>query len=160
MGVDGVPSWVRVRSPDESKPMRGGGVVPELVDIRVAVADGRYTVAVSGELDILSAGKLEAVLLEISGDSASALRLDLSELTFMDSTGLRTILLAKELCDSHGFELSLVPGPPKVQRLFEVTALLRVLPFEGDGAGDAAGNGAGIEAVRRHKTVGGQLRRA
>jgi anti-anti-sigma factor len=134
--------------------------MPELVDIRVAVADGRYTVAVSGELDIVSAAKLEAVLLQISADSASAMRLDLSGLTFMDSTGLRTVLLAKELCDSHGFELSLVPGPPKVQRLFEVTALLRVLPFEGDGAGDAACNGRGVAPLRKPKTVGGQLRRA
>jgi anti-anti-sigma factor len=134
--------------------------MPELVDIHVAVADGRYTVAVSGELDILSASRLEAVLLKISGDSASAIRLDLSRLTFMDSTGLRTVLLAKELCDSHGLELSLVPGPPRVQRLFEVTALLRVLPFEGDGAGDAAGNRRGIAPLPEHKTVGGQLRRA
>lgn len=140
--------------------MRGGWVMPELVDIRVAVADGRYTVAVTGELDIVSAGKLEAVLLQISGDSASAVRLDLSGLTFMDSTGLRTVLRAKELSDSHGFELSLVPGPPKVQRLFEVTALLRVLPFERDRAGDAAGNGGGNAPLRQHKTVGGQLRRA
>jgi anti-anti-sigma regulatory factor len=66
----------------------------------------------------------------------------------MDSTGLRTVLLAKELCDSHGFELSLVPGPPKVQRLFELTALLDVLPFDGGrdelsdgGADDVSGKG-------------------
>jgi anti-anti-sigma factor len=125
-----------------------GNVLPELVDIGVVVADGRYTVAVSGELDISSAAKLEAVLLEICGDSATAVRLDLSGLTFMDSTGLRTVLLAKELCDSHGTELSLVPGPPKVQRLFEVTALLRVLPFEQEGANDGSGNDGGVAPER------------
>jgi anti-anti-sigma regulatory factor len=47
----------------------------------------------------------------------------------MDSTGLRTVLLAKELTDTLGCELSIVPGPPSVQRIFEITALLDGLPW-------------------------------
>jgi anti-anti-sigma factor len=53
----------------------------------------------------------------------------------MGSTGLRLILLAKELCEEHGYDFLLVPGPANIQRMFELTGLLDVLPFEADGSG-------------------------
>jgi hypothetical protein len=39
------------------------------------------------------------------------------------------VLRVKELADSHGYEFLLVPGPPSIQRLFEMTGLLHRLPF-------------------------------
>jgi anti-anti-sigma factor len=62
----------------------------------------------------------------------TALTLDLSATTFIDSSGLRAVLLGKELTDEQGHGFSIIPGPPKVQRLFELTALLDVLPFESE----------------------------
>jgi hypothetical protein len=39
-------------------------------------------------------------------------------------------LLAKELCEQHGYEFLLIAGPRNIQRMFELTGLLDVLPFQ------------------------------
>jgi anti-sigma B factor antagonist len=93
-------------------------------------ADGpRHVLVLSGELDMASSPVLEDAVRAICTDSAETLTVDLSGLTFMDSTGLRVVLLAKELCESHHCELLVVPGPAQIQRLFEVTGILERLPF-------------------------------
>lgn len=84
----------------------------------------------SGDLDIASASALKEMLLDTSREGTTGITLDLRGLTFMDSTGLFMILFAKELADTNGYDLSLIPGPPKIQRIFELTALLDLLPFQ------------------------------
>ena len=49
--------------------------------------------------------------------------LDLRNLSFMDSTGLRLIVVAERRARESGHRLVIVEGPPWVQRLFEVTGL-------------------------------------
>jgi anti-sigma B factor antagonist len=88
-----------------------------------------HTLVMVGELDMASAPPLDAALHRICADGAEQVALDLSRLTFMDSTGLRVMLVAKDLCERHGCEFQLIPGPAQVQRLFEVTGLLEQLPF-------------------------------
>ncbi len=90
---------------------------------------GRHTLVLSGELDMAWAPALDATLHRLCSEETEAIVLDLSRLTFMDSTGLRAVLLAEELCEYHHCRLELIPGPQQVQRLFEVTGLLQRLPF-------------------------------
>ncbi|MEA2200782.1 MAG: anti-sigma factor antagonist [Solirubrobacteraceae bacterium] len=111
-----------------------GSTLPEPFEAQDVLRDGRRTLILSGDLDIASASALKEMLLDISRDGTTAITLDLRGLTFMDSTGLFMILFAKELADTNGFDLSLIPGSPKIQRIFELTALLDLLPFE---AGEA-----------------------
>jgi len=47
----------------------------------------------------------------------------------MDSSGLHAILTCSALCLEDGCELSLIPGPEHVQRVFEITAVTERLPF-------------------------------
>jgi anti-sigma B factor antagonist len=98
----------------------------ELLDESVGA---RHTLALIGELDMASAPALDAALRRICTDGTEAVALDLSRLMFMDSTGLRVMLVAKELCERHGCEFQLVRGPAQVQRVFEVTGLIEQLPF-------------------------------
>jgi anti-sigma B factor antagonist len=107
---------------------------PEPFYVRDVVQDGHHRLRLSGELDILAAPRLETVIRRVCAGGPTGLTLDLSRATFIDSSGLRAILLAKELTDEHGYGFALVPGPPNVQRLFELTALLDVLPFEAESA--------------------------
>jgi anti-sigma B factor antagonist len=88
-----------------------------------------HTLALIGELDMASAPALDQTLHRICTDTTGAVTLDLSRLTFMDSTGLRVMLMARDLCERHDCELQLIPGPAQIQRLFEVTGLLEQLPF-------------------------------
>ena len=89
----------------------------------------RHVLVLSGELDMASSPALDGAVRGICAGPTEALTIDLSRLTFMDSTGLRMVLLAKELCEGHGCEFLVVPGPPQIQRLFEVTGILERLPF-------------------------------
>lgn len=89
----------------------------------------RHVLVLSGELDMASSPALDEAVRGICTGPTEALTVDLSRLTFMDSTGLRVVLLAKELCEGHGCDFLVVPGPPQIQRLFEVTGILERLPF-------------------------------
>ena len=58
--------------------------------------------------------------------------LDLSELNFIDSLGVKAVLAAAALCANHEYEFLVTPGLPKVQRVFELTGLVEFLPFDED----------------------------
>jgi anti-anti-sigma factor len=94
-----------------------------------------HTRLLSGELDMDASSGLQATISALCRDGASRLVLDLSDLTFMDLMGLRTITFAKELCEWHRCELGIVPGPEPVQRVFALTDLLDAMPFEAAGSG-------------------------
>jgi anti-anti-sigma factor len=102
-------------------------------DVEDWVDGSRHILVLSGELDMRSSADLEAMVLVAKRD-ATSLTLDLSRLTFIDLRGLRMVLFAKELCEWDGCEFRLVPGPPSVERVFELTDLLDVLPFDPDAA--------------------------
>jgi anti-anti-sigma factor len=90
---------------------------------------GRRTLILTGRLDLVSAPMLNATLLKRRGYGTNKIALDLSELTSIDSTGVRSVLSAKELSESHGYEFVLIPGPRHIQRFFELAGLLDVLAF-------------------------------
>jgi anti-sigma B factor antagonist len=96
-----------------------------------ARADGdRRTLAIAGELDLATAPELEARAEQLCAEGRE-LVFDLSELAFIDSTGLLAILKTRELCAERRCGFFLTPGPPPVQRLFELTGLVDRLPFLG-----------------------------
>jgi anti-sigma B factor antagonist len=105
---------------------------PRPFEVQDVVSDGRHRLVLSGELDLAPAAELEALLLRLCADGTKEIALDLSKLRFMGSTGLRIVLLAKELCEQHGYEFRLVAGPANIQRMFEMTGLLNVLPFQAE----------------------------
>jgi anti-anti-sigma factor len=55
--------------------------------------------------------------------------LDLRGLTFMDSSGLHLITRWVNEASQDGFAFELEPGPPAVQRIFELTAVTDALPW-------------------------------
>jgi anti-anti-sigma factor len=82
----------------------------------------------AGELDLATVPELEARAEQLCAEGRE-LVLDLSEVAFIDSTGLLAILKTRELCAERGCGFFLTPGPPAVQRLFELTGLADRLPF-------------------------------
>jgi anti-anti-sigma factor len=106
-------------------PGKGPNIAP--LSIRNTVRAGRQCLAVTGELDLDSAGRLEEAVRQVCG-SGNGLVIDLRKVTFMDSTGLRVLIVAATLCEEKGHELQIVPGED-IQRVLEMTGLDRVLPF-------------------------------
>jgi anti-anti-sigma factor len=118
----GVPT----REPMMPRPPSGGFTVEPADD-----ATSR-TLTLTGELDTLSVPVLEAAIARYCTGEPRALTLDLSQLTFIDSSGLWTILAAMRWCERQGRAFSVLPGSEAVQQVFEVTGLIDVLPFAGD----------------------------
>jgi anti-sigma B factor antagonist len=101
-------------------------------DFDVAQARGEggvLTLRPAGELDIATAPRLERALL-FERRPGDRVMLDLADLEFLDSTGLRVIVQAVEASRTGGWELTLRQGRPAVRRVFEISGVIGALPFE------------------------------
>jgi len=65
--------------------------------------------------------QLEQELVQASNDGSGMIVLDLRELDFIDSTGLRTLLVEHERSREKGGELALIRGSRQVDRLMTIT---------------------------------------
>jgi anti-sigma B factor antagonist len=93
-------------------------------------ADG-VRVCPIGEIDLSTVGEVRAQLDELRSAGFTRLILDLRGATFLDSSGVRLALDANANSAADGTEFAIVPGPPAVQRTFEVAGLSARLPFIG-----------------------------
>ena len=111
------------------------GVVPERPEFEVTVSadDGVRVVAVSGELDIDTMVEFGAAL--TTGALGATTVVDLRGLTFIDSSGVSGLLAAARRAQEAGRRLVCVPGPPSIQRIFQLTGVDTVLEWV-DGPGD------------------------
>jgi anti-anti-sigma factor len=101
-----------------------------LLRFQTTVTGDIAVVALTGELDVAGSALLEQELERVGVDhSPSALVLDLSELDFMDSTGLRLVVLADQRSREDGRAFALVRGKEDVQRVFEITRMTDRLRF-------------------------------
>ena len=80
----------------------------------------------SGEADAAIAPTLRARLHELQEADYAQVVVDLSQVTFVDSTVLGVLVAAHRFCRSLGGELRLVVSEPRVRRLFEITGLTGV----------------------------------
>jgi anti-sigma B factor antagonist len=106
---------------------------PEVLNrLQISIEHQSHVVVVrlTGEVDVATGPELEQRLQEIETGGHTHVLIDLSEVEFMDSTGLRSIVRAQYFADANGRRLTLRRGSPQVQRLFEITGLLDRLVFE------------------------------
>jgi anti-sigma B factor antagonist len=89
-------------------------------------ADGVATVRLEGELDIASAPVLDASLADVEGNGTGTVVLDLAGVRFIDSTGLRSLLSARQRAETAGRTLRLTNIPVDVERVFDVTGVRRI----------------------------------
>ncbi len=95
----------------------------------IALAGARG-LALRGELDLTGAPRIEEQIQSALLEGAGAYVLDLSGLTFMDSTGVNTLLRARSLLGREQRELVVVCPPGPVRRVLDVIGIADVLaPF-------------------------------
>jgi anti-anti-sigma factor len=85
--------------------------------------DGEYRVALLGDCDLASEARLDAALDEVQSRGPVRLVIDLRGLRFIDSSGLRVILRARERSLATGGALELIRGSEPVHRVFALTRL-------------------------------------
>jgi anti-sigma B factor antagonist len=98
-------------------------------DLRIVRDKGRLQIVPCGELDIATAGQLELAVDDATADAVPELVLDLRELTFMDSTGLRTLAQANAKATQAGTALWIWRGPRQIDRVLEISGLGPLLPL-------------------------------
>jgi anti-anti-sigma factor len=91
--------------------------------------EDEHVITLHGELDLATAGDLERELMRVEASGVRSIVIDLAGLTFMDSTGIRLMLSADARARDASISLSLRRGPLAVQRVFELTGLVDLLPF-------------------------------
>jgi len=80
-------------------------------------------VDVRGEIDIDSAPELDAVIRSHCDEGTSSVVLDLTEVTFMGSTGVNLLVALKIDCERRGIDLRLVASSRAVLHPLELTGL-------------------------------------
>lgn len=103
---------------------------PEPFDLHVDDRDGEVVLRPCGELDLASAPEVESVVLHALRDGRRVV-LDLRELEFLDSSGVRAIVRARTAAQEHGpparFSVVRPDAESSVWRVIEVSGLDAVL---------------------------------
>jgi anti-anti-sigma factor len=100
---------------------RGGG--PGKLEIDVSHADGACVLRLIGEFDLAGVDAFEEELRRLPRPEERTLVLDLRDLTFMDSSGLRSVVIADRRTRADGMRFVVVRGRERVNRVLDLTGV-------------------------------------
>jgi anti-sigma B factor antagonist len=83
----------------------------------------RLVIELEGELDMVSSPLLTDALATANSSESPTVVLDLRGVSFLDSTGLRAIFMARDATHGRGQQFAVTPGSAQVQRLLSLTRL-------------------------------------
>ncbi len=88
------------------------------------------TLTVAGELDLAAAPLLAAHHDPLgAGECAGGVALDISGVTFLDSSGVALLIGVARRAEEEGWPLRITGTPPHARRVLEICGLLDVLPL-------------------------------
>jgi anti-anti-sigma factor len=88
-----------------------------------------HTLILTGELDSSSAHALETAIEHLCEEGVTSIKLDLRDLTHIDTIGVAVIAFRCRLCQRRGCDFSLIAGGPMIHRAFEQAGVAGLLPF-------------------------------
>jgi anti-sigma B factor antagonist len=95
----------------------------------VSERDGWTVVEVTGDLDLATAPALRQEVIALVGDGRRRIVLDLTGTEFLDSLGLGLVVAIAKRVRVNGGELAIVCPEPRLQRVFRIVDLDRILPL-------------------------------
>jgi anti-sigma B factor antagonist len=105
----------------------------EQLTIAISLASDPALVSLRGELDLATAPLLHKHiddLLDTNGQHRSLVLIDVGELNFCDSSGLRALLEIRNRCQRVGTNLRLTNVPANIRRILELTGTTSVLNID------------------------------
>lgn len=102
---------------------------PNLLEILTREQGTTMTIELAGEWDLAGAPGARQVIAGVLAGHPECVVLDLSRLAFIDSSGVHAMLELAGHSSSQNVRLMIIPGPPAVQGVFEITGLTEQLPF-------------------------------
>jgi len=100
--------------------------------------NGWAVLEVQGEVDLYTSPQLRDAILRSIEEGENQIVIDLSNVSFMDSSGLGVLVAGLKRARERGGELALVFGEGSVQKVLGITGLDRVFPTHGS-VGEATG---------------------
>ena len=93
------------------------------LDVRTVREQDATILHISGDIDLRSSPKLRGIFLELVDNQPARIILDLSEVGYIDSSGVGTIVELKRRVMRHKHNVILVGLQERVRSLFEITRL-------------------------------------
>ena len=103
-----------------------------ILEVETKQGQGLVRLVLRGELDLSTVDKVESELATLEAGDERLVVLDLTGLTFLDSTGLRLMVTADQRAQKDGRRFVIVKGPETVQRVFSITKLDETLEMVDD----------------------------
>ncbi|MFG2054720.1 STAS domain-containing protein [Micromonospora sp. NPDC048930] len=100
--------------------------------VTYAQRDGSACLRLAGELDMSTAPQLNDAIDRLAAEGQRQFLLDLTELTFCDSTGIAAFVRGDNAAAADGGWLRITGATGRVARVLEVTGLAEVLRYEAD----------------------------
>lgn len=83
-----------------------------------------FIVKLSGEVDLYNASKIkDMIATHIKNSTAKNIIIDLNEVTYIDSTGIGTLISIKQMIQGANGELRLIHVTNSIKKIFELTKL-------------------------------------
>ncbi len=95
--------------------------MPDHLQITVQEAGSAHVVKLRGDLDLGSAGDLRERLNGVALDGKPEIVVDLRDLAFLDSSGLRELIVASRSAATIGRRFALIAGRDEIQRVFKIS---------------------------------------
>jgi anti-sigma B factor antagonist len=106
-----------------------GGEIMNL-EINVTEVEGGSIASISGEVDVYTASKLKETLNPLAEQQNTNLVVDLTDVNYIDSTGLGIFIGVLKASEKSSSSLKLKGLNDRVKRLFEITGLNEVIDIE------------------------------
>jgi len=84
---------------------------------------GWHCIAVAGEIDLATVPELETAIESVLGSNSHPLVVDLRETSFMDSTGLKALVMANRRFDESGRRFAIAVSGGPVSRLLDLSGV-------------------------------------
>ena len=94
-----------------------------VLEIAVSESGGVRLLRLTGELDLAGVDRFERLLTADQASGATMFVLDMRELTFIDSSGLRALIMADRRVRDEGGHFVVVRGPDRVNQVLEMTGV-------------------------------------
>ena len=101
----------------------------------------RASIVLRGELDVAAVARCDAAFAAVLDGDVFSLAVDLTDLTFCDSSGLRSLARGTDRCEDRGIEVRLLRPSQVVQRALRLSGLdafLGIDPIDSLDGDDAA----------------------
>jgi anti-anti-sigma factor len=95
----------------------------QVLSVSMQSDDARVVFSLAGELDLHEAKRLSAAMSEVLTGSVTAIEVDARKLTFIDSAGIRAVLVARADAERIGVGFKLWGASPAVRRIMKIAGV-------------------------------------